>query len=95
MTSSVVKRAVSGNVFCDVIMRDGTVTTDIALIDALERAGCFVIGNPQAFRYKHPGKKAFTHPSAKMVAILDSNGAVKTVYTLTQFRKQFQLVGEQ
>ena len=91
MTSSVVRKALSGYAVYDVILRDGTMACDLAIMDALERAGAFVIGNPQAFRYRWPGKKKFTRPTPRMVVVLDEDGATALVYTREQFMKQFKL----
>lgn len=88
---SVVKRARSGSAEYEVILRDGTMACDLAIMDALERAGCFVIGNPQSFRYRWPGKPRFTRPTPRMVVVLGDGGEVATVYTREQFMRQFKL----
>ena len=88
---SVVKRARSGSAEYEVILRDGTIAQDLAIMDALERAGCFVIGNPQAFRYRWPGKKKFTRPTPRMVVVLGEDGEAALVYTREVFMRQFKL----
>lgn len=91
MTSSVVRTARSGSKEYEVILRDGTIAQDLAIMDALERAGCFVIGNPQSFRYRWPGKPRFTRPTPRMVVVLGDRGEAQTVYTREQFMSQFKL----
>lgn len=91
MASSVVRKARSGNGVFDVILRDGTMACDLAIMDALERAGCFVIGNPQAFRYRWPGKQKFARPTPRMVVVLGEDGEAALVYTREKFMSQFKL----
>lgn len=86
-----VRKASAGFAVYDVILRDGTMACDLAIMDALERAGAFVIGNPQAFRYRWPDKKKFTRPIPRMVVVLGDGGEVATVYTREQFMRQFKL----
>lgn len=86
-----IKRARSGNGVYDVILRDGTMACDLAIMDALERAGAFVIGNPQNFRYRWPGKRQFTRPTPRMVVVLDEDGEAALVYTREVFMRLFKL----
>lgn len=88
-------RAYAGSAEYEVILRDGTLARDLEIMDALERAGCFVIGNPQSFRYRWPGKPRFTRPTPRMVVVLGEEGKATTIYTREQFMRQFKLRGEQ
>lgn len=88
---SSVQRARSGGKDYAVILRNGTLARDLEIMDALELAGCFVIGNPQSFRYRWPGKPRFTRPTPRMVVVLGDRGEAQTVYTREQFMSQFKL----
>lgn len=76
-----------------VIVWDGSITAGSAIIDAMERAGAFVIGLPQSFRFWWPGNQRGRWVTLALgtVVVLDSNGAYKHTWSEAYFSQYFTL----
>lgn len=61
------------------VLRRVSILHDQAIMTALERAGCFVIGTPYGFRYRRRNKRQFTRPARDAVFIVKDDAVTATL----------------
>lgn len=76
-----------------VIRRRG-ITSDDAIMDALEAAGYFVIGTPQSFRWRKPESRRFTKPAPDQVFLVNDAGACTAVLPGPYFYAHYRIIGD-
>lgn len=74
------------------VLRRRGVRHDEQIMEALTRAGHFVIGTPGGFRYHREGKRKFTRPEPATVYLLDNEGTATHALPGAHFTKYYTIV---
>lgn len=73
------------------VIRRQSIRHDEAIMAALERADCFVIGAPYGFRFRRPNERKFTRPARDAVFIVKDD-AVTAILPGPYFYAHYQVI---